>query len=40
MQRMVLVAGDVSSDGNHLAIQGHAKMAATAWAALNEVWLN
>jgi hypothetical protein len=25
--------GDVASDGNHLSIRGHAKMAAIAWQA-------
>jgi hypothetical protein len=34
MQSMRIKAQDVASDGNHLAIPGHAKMAAIAWKAL------
>ncbi len=33
MQSMRINAQDVASDGNHLAIPGHAKMAAIAWKA-------
>ena len=33
MQTMRIKAEDVASDGNHLAIPGHAKMAAIAWNA-------
>ncbi len=33
MQSMRINARDVASDGNHLAIPGHAKMAAIAWKA-------
>jgi hypothetical protein len=33
MQSMRINAEDVASDGNHLAIPGHAKMAAIAWRA-------
>jgi hypothetical protein len=33
LQAMRLTDGDVASDGSHLSIQGHAKMAAIAWKA-------
>ncbi len=33
LQTMRIGAEDVASDGNHLSVQGHAKMAAIAWKA-------
>ena len=35
MQQLDLGVGDLVSDGNHLSISGHRKMAAMAWAALH-----